>query len=372
MSAPAVSVMMPAYNAAAYIGQAIESVLAQTFADWELVIVDDGSGDDTYAVAAAYHDPRIRIFQQQNGGEAVARNIALRHMRGALVAFLDSDDLFLPDHLARTTAYLQENPQFHAVYSDGYYCNQRGERLKPLSADRRGPFSGDIFEQIVRASDVFGPPTCVLLQRHIVDRHNLQFDPKIVIGPDWDFMTRYSEHAQFGHIVAHTCLYRVHDTNVTLRVDRRRRALYLARCREKAIGLSRFTQCSLETRREVFYDLLVAQLTGHPRRQDEITTWPQFTALPTPMQANLLRLMATELLVTAAEDELPLAADGAAHHEQAALWLRRARRIHPGDWPSGLFLALQRLNPTLLQRLLHLRRRRTAGHRPTSPFATAA
>ena len=372
MTEPAVSVMMPAYNAAEFIAQAIESVLAQTFEDWELVIVDDGSRDDTYAIAARYQDARIRIIRQKNGGESVARNTALEHMRGALVAFLDADDLFLPDHLALTVDFLQNNPLDDAVYTDGYYCNTQGERLKPLSADRRGPFAGDIFEEVVRASDVFGPPTCVLLRRAIVDDHNLRFDPEIVIGPDWDFMTRYSEHARFGHISAHTCLYRVHQTNVTLRVDRQRRALYLARCREKAIQLRRFDDISLTTRREVFYDLLVEQLTGHPARQSEVTTWRQFTAMPTFMQAQLLRFMAIEALLERCEQNsaaLETTAPSPATH--AIEWLRHARQIYPGDWRSRLILALQQLSPPLAQRLLRAWRGRSAGPVPSTPFANA-
>lgn len=371
MTQPAVSVMMPAYNAAEFIAQAIESVLAQSFHDWELIIVDDGSRDDTYAIAAGYQDPRIRIIRQENGGEAVARNTALRHMRGELVAFLDADDLFLPDHLALTVAYLQANPQHDAVYSDGFYCNTQGERLKPLSTDRRGPFSGDIFEEVVRASDVFGPPTCVLLRRNLITQHDLQFDPEIVIGPDWDFMTRYSEQGQFGAITAHTCLYRVHQTNVTLRVDRRRRALYLARCREKAIQLQRFPQCSLATRRDVFYDLLVVQLTGYPERQDEITTWAQFKALPAAIQAQLLRLMATEALLADPENDSTPQPSNPLQGRQPERWLRRARRMHPTDWRSALLLRLAQISPSLLQRLLRMRRRRTAVSQPSSPFANA-
>lgn len=366
MTIPTVSIMMPAYNAAAYIHQAIESILAQTFAGWELVIVDDGSTDNTYEIAAAFHDPRIRIIRQENGGESVARNTALAHMRGKLVAFLDSDDLFLPDHLALTTTFLQDNPHYQAVYTDGYYCNTEGQRLKPLSADRRGPFTGDIFEQVVRASDVFGPPTCVVMQRDLIEQHQLRFDPQIVIGPDWDFMTAYSEHARFGHIDAHTCLYRVHETNVTLRVDRQRRALYLARCREKAIQRLRFAECSLDTRREVFYDLLIEQLTGHAARQETIITWPQFQALPPPMRATLLRLMAVETLVSP-DHNAP-----SQSYSHIASWLQQARRLNRGDWRNVLFHTLYRLNPSLLQRLLIMQRKRRTQHQPSSPFASAA
>lgn len=357
MTDPRVSVMMPAYNASAFIAAAIESVLSQTFADWELVIVDDGSTDDTSQIIARYDDVRIRTVRQANGGESVARNTALKHMRGDLLAFLDADDLFLPQHLALTTSYLQSHPDQHAVYSDGFYCDQDGQKLQPLSSDRRGPYSGDIFEQVVRASDVFGPPTCVVLRRDPIDKHDLRFDPQIVIGPDWDFLTRYSQWTQFGHIPERTCLYRVHQTNVTLRVDRQRRALYLARCRQKAIQLQRFDQCSLETRRAVFYDLLVRQLAGFPQRQSEIVAWSQFRALPQESQAQILRLMAAEAIL-----------EGNAGRQPAATWLAQANALHPADWRARLLSTVQRANPSLARRLLRLKRRGPQNESESSPF----
>jgi hypothetical protein len=196
-----------------------------------------------------------------------------------------------------------------------------------------------------------------VLRRDLIEQHGLHFDPQIVIGPDWDFMTRYSQWAQFGYVDAHTCLYRVHQTNVTVRVDRQRRASYLARCREKAIQLKRFGACSLQTRRDVFYDLLVVQLLGYPQRQDEITTWPQFLALPSATRAQLLRLMAAEALL--AESTTP---------KEATRWLEQARRLDPADWRTALLLTLQRVSAPLARRFLRSKRATQQGIPATSPF----
>lgn len=97
MSSPTVSIIMPAYNVQQYIGLAIESVLAQRFVDWELVIVNDGSKDNTRDVIARYTDARITCIDQQNGGEAAARNTALDHLQGDYIAFLDADDFYRND-----------------------------------------------------------------------------------------------------------------------------------------------------------------------------------------------------------------------------------------------------------------------------------
>jgi len=106
MQSELVSIMMPAFNAERYIRQAIESILAQRYPSWELVVVNDGSTDSTPKIIAGFSDPRIRIYHQENGGEASARNSALEHSNGKYLAFLDADDLYLPNHLDETIAYL--------------------------------------------------------------------------------------------------------------------------------------------------------------------------------------------------------------------------------------------------------------------------
>ena len=266
-----VSIMMPAYNAEQYIGQAIESVLAQTYVHWELILVNDGSTDGTVAIATRYTDPRIKLIHQVNGGESAARNTALEKMTGEFVAFLDADDVYLPDHLEAAVGYLMNYPRCDGVYTDGYYCNQNGTRIKTLSSRRRGPFEGRVFEETVRASDVFGPPLCVVLRYNLIARHNLRFDTNIVIGPDWDFFTQFADVAQFGYLDQCTCLYRVHQSNITFRTDLKARALDTAKCRTKAIKMQNFAACSPETRLAVFYDLLVNRLGSFPERQVAIT-----------------------------------------------------------------------------------------------------
>jgi glycosyltransferase involved in cell wall biosynthesis len=114
---PVVSVITPAYNAAPYLADAVASVLGQTFSDLELVVVDDGSQDDTLQVARRLSgaDGRVRVLSTPNGGPATARNTALRAARGEFVALLDSDDLMGPDYLARQLAVIAANPDASIV-----------------------------------------------------------------------------------------------------------------------------------------------------------------------------------------------------------------------------------------------------------------
>src|SRR5450830_1292193 len=104
--APLVSVILPAYNAQATIGQAVNSVLQQDYANLELLVIDDGSTDGTVK-HPALQDPRIRILQQQNAGPAAARNLGLKHARADLITFIDADDLWLPDKLTAQVTYMQ-------------------------------------------------------------------------------------------------------------------------------------------------------------------------------------------------------------------------------------------------------------------------
>jgi teichuronic acid biosynthesis glycosyltransferase TuaG len=106
---PVVSIITPAYKAAQYVGETVRSVQAQTFQNWEMIIVDDESPDDTASVVQGFSDadPRIRLIRQANTGPAMARQTALDHARGRYIAFLDADDLWLPEKLARQLAFMQ-------------------------------------------------------------------------------------------------------------------------------------------------------------------------------------------------------------------------------------------------------------------------
>jgi teichuronic acid biosynthesis glycosyltransferase TuaG len=118
-STPLVSIVMPAFDAGQYIAESIQSVLEQRVSDWELIVVDDGSTDNTSEVVARFTDPRIRLLRRENGGQAAARNTGIRHSSAPVVAFLDADDLWLPEKLARQLDILQQT-NADLVYSDGF------------------------------------------------------------------------------------------------------------------------------------------------------------------------------------------------------------------------------------------------------------
>lgn len=123
------SIIMPVYNVEKYLAQAIDSALAQTFRDFELIIVDDGATDGSAAIYNSYDDPRIRIIKQKNRGLAGARNTGIRNARGSYIGLLDSDDLWRPMKLARHIALLEAQPEVGVSYSASEFIDDAGESL---------------------------------------------------------------------------------------------------------------------------------------------------------------------------------------------------------------------------------------------------
>lgn len=129
MGKPVLTILMPAFNAAAYIGEAIRSVLMQSFTDFELLIVDNGSTDGTVPAILQWKDPRIRIISEPLKGIANALNKCLSEATGAFIARFDADDICLPGRLEKQLNFLQANPDYVMVGSDAEYIDENGEHL---------------------------------------------------------------------------------------------------------------------------------------------------------------------------------------------------------------------------------------------------
>src|SRR5262245_37395813 len=130
-----ISVVIPSYNAARWLPASLDSVLGQTLAAGEVIVVDDGSTDDTAGILAAYGD-RVRTVRGEHGGLAAARNLGLRVARGDWIAFHDADDVALPDRLARLQAALDQQPSAGAVFADGEQLGG-GARIVPRALATR-------------------------------------------------------------------------------------------------------------------------------------------------------------------------------------------------------------------------------------------
>lgn len=133
MSRSQVSVIIPAYNGAAFLAETIQSVIAQTYPNWELVIVDDCSTDQTKAVVTQFTDPRVKyIVHEKNSGSNAARNTGIRASSGEILAFLDQDDLFHPDKLKCHVAFLAQHPEVGATYNPRFELNHSGNTIRAI------------------------------------------------------------------------------------------------------------------------------------------------------------------------------------------------------------------------------------------------
>ncbi|MEN8218212.1 MAG: glycosyltransferase family 2 protein [Pseudomonadota bacterium] len=126
---PTVSVVMPVYNVERYVAASIQSVLDQTFTDFELLIVDDGGTDESLTICQKFDDPRIKIIRQRNRGLAGARNTGIRHAKGQYIALLDSDDLWKPEKLAKHVEHLDNSPKVGISFSSSAFIDDNGEPL---------------------------------------------------------------------------------------------------------------------------------------------------------------------------------------------------------------------------------------------------
>jgi len=201
-----ISIVIPAYNAGKFLAETIDSVLAQTETDWELVIVDDGSVDDTAAIATAYagQDSRIRVITQPNGGVATARNTGLKASSGDFVMLLDHDDLLQPDALNVLRSALAGNSRATGVHGLAQKLGEQGaegiqnfERRKlvdgkVVNADRKEPTTA----AMVVFDNLIPTPGVALLRRSTIDALSANgdlFDQSAAPLDDWDFWLRVTQ-----------------------------------------------------------------------------------------------------------------------------------------------------------------------------------
>jgi glycosyltransferase involved in cell wall biosynthesis len=201
---PPVSVVIPAYNRASSIGAAINSVLRQTYPDFELVVVDDGSTDGTPEAARAITDPRLRVIAApRNLGAAGARNLGVAEARGTWIAFQDSDDEWLPEKLARQMARLAANPDFVAAYCGlltvGALNARPGERttLRYVPDPSVRPAEGDILEPLLQRNMI---STQTLVVRRDVFLALGAFDEATTPIEDWDFALRLAHRGRVAFV----------------------------------------------------------------------------------------------------------------------------------------------------------------------------
>ncbi len=231
---PLVSVIIPAYNAESFIAEAIESVIAQSYRYYEIIVVDDGSTDDTRSVLQPYIDQKIISYcYRTNSGPAVARNVGIQMATGDLIGFLDADDTWLPSKLQEQVAYLLEYEEVafvsadmslardREVVADSCFCHNRYEYIA----------SGLIYENLLRENFIFTP--MVLVRKTVLEQVGT-FDISLRISEDRDLWLRIARDHQVAILDKVLGVRHLHGTNTT--GNRELYALHQIRMFEKQLS----------------------------------------------------------------------------------------------------------------------------------------
>ena len=207
---PKVTVFIPAYNREKYIGDAIESVLAQTYTDFEILLIDDGSTDSTVEIMGSYTDPRLRIIRnEKNLGIPKTRNKGIENARGQYIAMLDSDDRAYPTRLEKQVAFLDRNPDFAQV---GSWCRMMDEQGRPLKKTKRQPILPDDID----AQLLF---RCSLSNRSIMGRTELLrefgYRNDFPRCQDYDLHVKLAKKYKLGNLPECLVYGRIHPEQIT-------------------------------------------------------------------------------------------------------------------------------------------------------------
>lgn len=215
MKQPLLTVVMPAFNGEKYISAAIDSVLNQTFKNFELIIINDGSSDKTNNIVLSFKDERIRFIDlKKNRGIAFCRNLGLQEARGEFLAWTDCDDLNLPTRFEKQLNFLQNNSNFGGCGT--WLSRFKGEKTYYINKAYGNP-------EKIKAALLFKPasipnPTA-MLRLSGIRMYNIKYDENLQIGEDYDFIFRCSQYMKFTNIQENLYMYRDSETSIMKKFD---------------------------------------------------------------------------------------------------------------------------------------------------------
>jgi glycosyltransferase involved in cell wall biosynthesis len=207
---PRISVVIPVYNQAEFVGHAIQSLLHQTINCHEIIVVDDGSTDDSRAVVSEFGD-KVNYIYQENQGLAGARNTGIRAAKGDLIGLLDADDIWVPDYIEKMMALVERHPEAAVYYGCAQSIDEQGHEL-PQIFGKPAMHSDSLYHTLLRANFII--PSTVLMRRAIIERAGL-FDQTLRSCEDWDLWLRLLPGELFVGTSVILVKYRLHRRSLS-------------------------------------------------------------------------------------------------------------------------------------------------------------
>jgi glycosyltransferase involved in cell wall biosynthesis len=211
---PTISIIIPAYNTEHTIIETITSVQRQTFSDFEIIVINDGSTDGTLEVIKTIKEPRLKVFSYENCGVSSARNHGISQAKGEFIAFLDADDLWTPDKLELQLAALQKKPEIGVAYSWIYNMGEKGEFFQ---VGHQVFFEGNVLAELL-ISNFLANGSNPLIRKQAIESVG-KFDSTLTYGEDWEFYLRLAVHWSFVVVPKPQILYRQSSSAATTKVE---------------------------------------------------------------------------------------------------------------------------------------------------------
>jgi len=241
---PAISVLMPVYNAGQFLKEAVDSILNQTFTDFEFLIFNDGSTDDSKKILSAYTDPRIRLMNFDiNQGYVPLLNLGLEIARGEYIARMDADDVSAVTRFQKQYEFLQQHPDY-------ILC---GSRYTIIGTGRK--FNLPIDDHEIKLRMLCSNPLChpsILVRKEILSRNNIRYDERHMPSEDFEMWTQLSDFGKFYNFSESLLFYRLHNNNISFRKQTQEQEGFFRLTRKKYIskffrntGLTDFGEATL-------------------------------------------------------------------------------------------------------------------------------
>lgn len=211
---PTISVVIPAYNGSKTILETLDSLFKQTFTDFEIIVIDDGSTDNMVELLKQISDPRLRVISFTNGGLPVARNRGIDQAQGEFITFIDADDLWTPDKLETQYQALQAYPEAGVVYSWTSFIDENSNFLfawEPLY------YQGDVYADLLQQNFISSGSN-IMVRRQYIQAAGY-FDPNLKSVEDWDYYLRLAALCPFAVVPKYQILYRRSLQSMTAKVD---------------------------------------------------------------------------------------------------------------------------------------------------------